>query len=64
MTTLPRELAVKRPANTPVRPAPRVVDGQFKTRRDSGRTIFVVLVLALIGLLFTGFVTSLVQQHL
>lgn len=62
MTVIPREVARRRPANTPVRAAPRVIDGQVKNRRGTGWTITGLFILGLLGFLLAGLILSLYQQ--
>jgi hypothetical protein len=66
VTTMPRDLARKLPANTPVRINDnQVIEGRVKPFRHgmSGRGVFLVMVLLLLVFLFAGFVLSMVQQH-
>lgn len=62
MTTVPGEVARKRPANTPVRREPETIDGEVVTRRDVGWTIAGWFVGLLLAVLLAGFLLSMLQQ--
>lgn len=59
---MPREVARKRPANTPVRREPETIDGQVVARRDVGWAITGWFVGLLLAVLLTGFLLSMLQQ--
>lgn len=63
MTAVPRELARKRPANTPARQNPQVIEGEFRIRRHPGLLATRFLILMVLACLFAGFVLSMTQQH-
>jgi hypothetical protein len=66
MTTVPRDLARKQPANAPVRIRnDRVIEGRVKPFKHgmSGRGVFTVLAFLFLAFLFAGFVLSMVRQH-
>lgn len=59
MTTLPRELARKQPANLPVQPAPTVINGHV-VRKDTGARIAGLLFTVMLAVIFAGFLLSTV----
>jgi hypothetical protein len=69
VTTIPNEIAERRPANTPVQQSPalppnrKVIDGQVLPRRASGWTVTGVFALLLAASLLAGLLLSLIQQN-
>lgn len=59
MTSLPREVAVRRPANLPTQRQPKTINGQVKHRVTAGQLLLWAL-LNIAVLLFAGFLLSLI----
>jgi len=62
VTAIPNEVALRRPANTPVRREPRTINGHVVTRQKRGLTVLGVFISLLVAFLLAGFLLSMLQQ--